>query len=464
MAKKTKPGAKSKNGSQPGKRGGKLFLLIILAPIVIALGGGTMLYVWSKKNAESGGLAGGFTQIKLEGVDPAIVKLVGDARAAVEKAPRSGAAWGRLGITLAVHDFIDQADSCFAQAEKYEPGEVRWPYWHGLALAGTNVEKALPFLERAAMLCTNVPAVVLRYAEALVERGRLDEAEKQILRVSSQDTNNVRALLGLGRIALGRDELSDSLEYLTRLMAVATNIGPAYTLLATVQQRLGNAAEAEKARRVAATLPETPEWPDPFLREANTYRTGKESAVAFAESLLQQGRAKDAVALMKETTRVYPGFVRGWIVLGQSMMAVKDFAGAEKAFRNADRLAPDSVEIRTELGGALFAEGRYSEAESCYRETVRAMPNEAEGWFNLGLCLMNQRNNEAAIEAFRTAARVKPDFTYSYIRWGQALGRLKREAEAMEQLRHALQLSPENSEAKEMLEILQKTKGEKTAR
>jgi len=454
MANKFKPGAKSKHGPPPSKRRGKLFLLIILAPIAIALGGGTLLYLWSKNKAA---VPETLPQLKLDGADAAIVTVVNQARAEVEKSPRSGPAWGRLGITLAVHDFITEADRCFALAEKYEPGEVRWPYWRGLALSGTNLEAALPCLERASKLGATVPAAPLRYAEALIDRGRLDDAEKEINRVYAQDTNDARALLDLARIALGRDQLSDSLDYLARSIALASNVAPSYRLLATVQERLGNADASAKARRIAARLPEVPEWPDPLMREANTYRTGKESAASFADLLLQQGRADEAIALMQQTTQAYPTFARGWILLGRGLLEKKDYAGAEKALRTAEKLAPDAAEVQPELGSALFEQERYAEAETCYRAALRAVPNQAELWFNVGLCLMNQKNNEAAIEAFRTAARSKPDFTYAYIRWGQALGRLNRAPEAMEQLRRALQLSPNNAEARAMLDVLERT-------
>src|ERR1700690_4398537 len=47
---------------------------------------------------------------KLEGADPAIARAVQTALAAVRSAPRSGQAWGRLGMVLSMHDFGREAD------------------------------------------------------------------------------------------------------------------------------------------------------------------------------------------------------------------------------------------------------------------------------------------------------------------------------------------------------------------
>ena len=51
----------------------------------------------------------------------AIVAALAQARAAVQESPRSAAAWGRLGMVLAAHDFRAEANACLAQAERLDP-------------------------------------------------------------------------------------------------------------------------------------------------------------------------------------------------------------------------------------------------------------------------------------------------------------------------------------------------------
>src|SRR5207245_1393041 len=65
-------------------------------------------------------------ELVLTGVDPAVVKVLEDSRAAVLQAPRSAAAWGRLGMVLVVHDFHAEANRCFAQAERLDGRDPRW--------------------------------------------------------------------------------------------------------------------------------------------------------------------------------------------------------------------------------------------------------------------------------------------------------------------------------------------------
>lgn len=357
-------------------------------------------------------------------------------------------------MVLSIHDILPEADICFAQAERFDPNEPRWPYLRGLARSGDDPAAALPSLQRAAEKCGDLAAPHLRLAELLIERGHLDEAEAQTKIVFQRDSHDARALLCLARIAIARGQLPAGREYLKQSIQYAPDVKASHALLGTIEQRSGNQAAAEEAFRRAAQLPEQHVWPDPFLIEINQLRTGLAAVTDNAESWLKQGYVTNAVALMQRAVVKYPDQMQAWLVFGKALSRAGDPVAAERALRRAVQLESNSVAARTELGSALFAQQKYAEAETNYREALRINPNLAEAWFNLGLCLMNERDSLHAIDAFQNATRFKPDLTYGYIRWGQALGRLQRVPEAIEQMQRALRLSPTNQEAREMLEIL----------
>ncbi len=422
--------------------------------LLVLIGGGA--YFW-RQNASLEPPA-----IKRPGSDPAILKAIEEARTAVQSSPRSGRAWGRLGMVLSIHDVLPEADVCFAQAERFEPREPRWPYLRGLARSGEDPGAALPSLQRAAKLCGDLPAPRLRLAELLIERGRLDEAQAEIEPVSRREPSNPRALLGLARLAVARNEPGAALDYLQQSIQFAPDVKASHALLGAIEQRSGHQAAAEAAFRRAGQLPEKHVWPDPFLVEINQLRTGLTAMSDNAESWLGQGYISNAVVLMQQAVAQYPDRGPAWLVYGKALRQAGDGLAAERALRRAVQLDPGSVAARTELGSALFAQTKYADAEASYREALRINPKLAEAWFNLGLCLINQRDSERSLEAFQNATRFKPDLTYAYIRWGQALGRLRRVPEAIEQLQRALQLSPTNQEALEMLEILKQSQTQPT--
>ncbi|MGE5194566.1 MAG: hypothetical protein ACM3U2_18905, partial [Deltaproteobacteria bacterium] len=53
---------------------------------------------------------------------------------AVRADPRSGKAWGRLGLVLRAHEFGNEANACLAVAARLEPREFLWPYIEGVSL------------------------------------------------------------------------------------------------------------------------------------------------------------------------------------------------------------------------------------------------------------------------------------------------------------------------------------------
>jgi cytochrome c-type biogenesis protein CcmH/NrfG len=90
--------------------------------------------------------------IPLDGVEKAVADAITSAREQVEEQPRSAEAWGQLGRVLLAHNFNRQADQCFAQAEKLDGTQPRWPYHQAHLAASEDDRLALHHLRRAVEL------------------------------------------------------------------------------------------------------------------------------------------------------------------------------------------------------------------------------------------------------------------------------------------------------------------------
>ena len=91
-----------------------------LLAVVALLAGGAGAYVWWRRPAAD------LPVFDWSQADPVVVAAVESARAAVRQSPRSGVAWGKLGMTLFANYLIPEAQVCFAQAQRFEPDEPRW--------------------------------------------------------------------------------------------------------------------------------------------------------------------------------------------------------------------------------------------------------------------------------------------------------------------------------------------------
>src|SRR5687767_7433313 len=283
--------------------------------------------------------------VATEGVDFAITELIERATARVRLFPWSGAAWGRLGSIFYVHHFNAAADAAFAVAERCSPRDPRWPYLRGLSMAEENLQAALPMLHRAAELARDgPPAVRLRLAELLLERGDLDAARVQIDHVLRSHPKDGRALLNAGRLALIEGELEQSRAFLERARTAAPQVKAIFTLLASVQTRLGDQASAVKNLADATALGEIAFWPDPFRQETLEFKVGKDALLEKSAAATQRGDHAEALGILEKVTADYPESSRGWMALAHVHRLCGDGTSARKALEMAFQQEPDSPE------------------------------------------------------------------------------------------------------------------------
>lgn len=403
--------------------------------------------------------------VKLDGVDPAVARAVRHARWGVWRAPRSGEAWGNLASLFYVHDFYNQADECFARAERFDPWNPRWPYLRGRSMNEQDPDRALPILKRAVDLAGDEPSATrLKYGEIVLERGRTEEAAAQFERILKHDPTDPRALLDMGRILLLRAQPKQAAEYLSQSTLIRPDIKQSHTLLAQAYEQMGDEPDAQLELQQAATCHENPLWNDLFLGEALGLKVGLKAELDRAATRLESGKAAEAVAPLEALTREHPDSSHAWAFLAQAYRQSGKPSRADNAAREAVRLSPDSVQALNELGNALFEQDRFAEAEESFRQASHQQPDLADAQFNVGLCRLLQADPAGAVEFFRRAVQCKPNLQVAYHRLGEALLRAGNPAEAIDPLREALRLNGTDAEAENLLHEAQHASAGNTSR
>jgi tetratricopeptide (TPR) repeat protein len=400
--------------------------------------------------------------VDLTAVDPAVRRAVDAARAAVLQNPQSADAWGKFGMILQGHGLsIEAANVCFAQAERLDPREPRWPYYQATSRMNTQPDAALPKLQRAVEICDCVPdAPRLQLAEMLLERGRLQDAAEQFQRVLQKDPDNASAFLGLGRVAFERGELEQGISHLGRAVADPHTRKAAHALLAQIHERLGNKVAAEQDLHRAEELPNDASWPDRFQDEIRKLRVGKQVSLARADQLLHQSLYPQALQLLQRTVQDYPDSAWAWVMMGRAYLGKKDLPAAERALQKATELGPKLAEAQFYLGVAFFIQKHYPAATSCFRKATQLKPDFALAHYNLGHSLKEQGDDAGALAAFRTAISCQPDYGAAHYNLATLLVKKGQRDEALVHLRHAVQLNPADPQAKRLLEqVLKETGG-----
>ncbi len=395
--------------------------------------------------------------VELTGVDPAVCRAVENARAAILHNPGSAENWGMLGMVLRCHDLsVEASNACFAQAERLDPRQPRWPYLQATSVLTANPEAAIAKLHRAVELCDCDPDTPrLELGEVLLEQGRFQEAAEQFRRVLQCRPGNARASLGLGRLADEHGELSVSIAHLDHCLADSHTRQAATILLAHIHERLGNRSAAEQTLRKAAELPKDAAWPDSFQEEVDRLRVGKQVSLAAADHLIRQARYGDALGLLHQAVQDYPDSAWAWSMVGKAHLGNNDVPAAERALRKAAELGPDRYEVHFYLGVALLLQKKYPAAAHCLRKATELKPDFADAHYDLGHSLKEQGDEVGAIAAFRTALHWKPEYGAAHVDLANLLLKRGQKDEALVHVRHAVRLNPTNPEAKHLLDKLQ---------
>jgi tetratricopeptide (TPR) repeat protein len=398
----TPPRPPSPSASTTGSRA--RFVAAILGVVVIAVAVGT--WIWLRPHPPLPPLP------DYSGVDPEVVTAITTARDDVTARPSSEQAWGRLGMVLLAHDFEEEAVVCFQEAERLGPRQPRWPYLQGLILVRIDPDAGILCFERAVERCADDPIVPrVRLAEALLERGRLEEAQTHLERAILRDPDSIYARFWLGRLALLRENWIAALEHLAACIEDKHARKLAHTLRADLWNRLGEAEKARAEQERAALLPDDVRWPDPFVSEVLELKRGLRARLESADSLTREGKTGEVIVLLEETAGKYPKSAETWMRLGDLWRISRRLDRAEESFRRATQVDPEAAEPWFRLGTVYQAQGQPREAADNFRRAIRLRPDHALAHFDLGHCLNALGDPPGAANEYREALRCRPDFT-----------------------------------------------------
>lgn len=266
--------------------------------------------------------------------------------------------------------------------------------WHAAldALAAGRPEAALPLLERAAALGEGGAWAWLNLGAALLQLGRLAEAEGPLQRAAEGLPGRAEPLLRLGQLAGMRQDAARAEACFRAALERDPRHVPALAALAAVAEGAGRLQEAavllERARALDPAEPELGAWfarvalalgePAAALEEAAAVLTRRphhaDAAQTIARALLRLHPPAEALAQAAARAAAAPT-VAGWPLAAAALHAMLgDLDAAIAQLRLAAALAPDSAEVQGELGRALAAAGRVAEAEAALRAAIAGRP------------------------------------------------------------------------------------------
>ncbi len=420
--------------------------------------------------------------------------------------PRSPEAVGAFGLAFHANLYYDQAIGAYEVAEALDPDDSRWTHYRAMAHAsrGDN-ERALRALRAVVEAAPDTASAWWRLGDASFKAGRRDEAASAWRRVMELPEPapsaaaeaaghtpigplSAYAAFGLARLALGDGDAARARALLEEVTAsAAPRFGPAFRLLGDAFGALGRDDDAARTRRRAARLPRYAPYVDSFLqalidesrsaafllqqastadlttnglwrehlvRRALSFEPENRDALFDLATMLRvQARYEEALELLEQHRREFPGDPQVLADIGRCLSALRRYAAAETVLREALQ-ALDTAETRYDLALVLDRSGRLDEAIDEYQRALDRNPNHVDSLINLGIGLARRGELEPALARFQQAVEVDPEHADAQSNLGALyLARGAREA-ARRAFGRALEIEPGHAGATDGLRRL----------
>jgi tetratricopeptide (TPR) repeat protein len=271
----------------------------------------------------------------------------------------------------------------------------------------------------------------LRNAVALLQQGRLEEAEQICSAVLAADSEHCDALHLSGIIKHQQGRLVDALHLIGAALKAKPSSVDVLTNYGVILDALSRHEEALASFDRVLTLRDG----DAVLH----YNRGN--------ALKGLGRNIEALASYDRALALAPGLAPAHYNRGGLLAALERNEEALTSLDQALAANPDNVLALNNRGAVLFRLKRYAESVACYDKALALRPDYAEARSNRGAALTEIGRCEEALDDFAHALRLKPDSVDAFYNRGNALLALARVEDALRSYADALALAPRDPDA-----------------
>ncbi|GLI93826.1 tetratricopeptide repeat protein [Methylocystis echinoides] len=300
---------------------------------------------------------------------------------------------------------------------------------------------------------------------ALQSEGDLNAAELQFNKGLRIDPRHFDLLHLLGVLALRKNEIPKSADYLARAAEQNPNDFRVFTYLCVAQLKLGALDNAfESASRAIGLKPDCAEaylnrgyiymcrsqFDDAlndFARAANLKRNYEDAHLNRGIALHKLNRFEDALDAYATALSINPRRSETYDNLGQTLVSLNRLEEAVASHDAAVAINPRNAIFFYNRGIALHECGRLAEALQSYSSAIDLDPFFAEARNNLGNVLQAQKRLDEAFDSYNRAITLNPHFPAPHNNLGEILREQGRFDEALESCARAIQLNPEFAEA-----------------
>ena len=226
-------------------------------------------------------------------------------------------ALGELAHLYHANGLYHEAQQVELGLQALRPTDPQWIY----LLADTYQNLGDPdaqqaYLEMMLRLVPYYPVTRLKLAELLFKQGRIDEAYAHYEWRLTLVPGDPYALLGLARIAQQRGNLREAARNLEAIVSRDPGFSAAHNQLASIYDRLGEPARADKERSLGASTGRFVEANDPRLYRVYAWAFNPDIVYLYGQTAMQPVQWEKSLAFYQQVVRLAPGDPSGYEALG----------------------------------------------------------------------------------------------------------------------------------------------------
>jgi Tfp pilus assembly protein PilF len=301
------------------------------------------------------------------------------------------------------------AADAYARARTLER-RYEWNYLGGVVAARVahHAEAAVLFREAVALSPSSTLAR-LKLADALLESGALDAAQREYASALADPLAGPHAHYGLGRILAVRGQHAAATAQFDEAVRLYPEFGAAWYARGLAQRNLARLDEARESLSRAQQY--GTRWPgvdDPFLAQVNALRTDPDARVERGVQLERRGDLQGAIREHEAALAEDPQFTPAHVNLIKLYGRQRDWSQAEAHYRDAVRLGAPGTDASYNYGVTLLLQGRDDEAAVAFQRVVLANPQSAAAWNSLGQIAERGGHLDEALQRYRTGLEWAP--------------------------------------------------------
>ena len=228
----------------------------------------------------------------------------------------------------------------------------------------------------------------------LYNTGKLDIAEKRIIKLISNYPNNFILHNLFGAVLAGQEKLDEAIINYKKSIQINSNYFEAYN-------NLGGA-------------------------------------------LFKLKKFNESIDVFLQAIKINPNFTEAYYNLGNAFFEIKKFNESITNYQRAIKINPNYAKAFNNLGNAFHEIGKLNGSIKSYQKAIQINPNFADACFNLGSRLKQINEFAECIKYFKQAIRINPNFEKAYSNLGNLFTNIGKIDEAKKCFHKLININPDN--------------------